>query len=1088
MARVYRAVLLGPGGFRKPVALKVLRAPKIDRLLEDINDLVREARLGGLLRHPNLVDVYELGQFEAGHFIAMELVDGMSLRQLIKANLYPPASVLLEMGIDMAAGLEKAHSVRSGGRTTGLVHRDLKPSNVLISWDGALKIADFGVAFTDVNLDQGPRSLAIQGTPAFMAPEQARGAAVDSRTDLFSMGLVLLELATGHRLFSKKGLVGLNSDDYACFDGSFLSPDIRARVDSKVEGLGWVIQRCLALEPDDRPQSAASVLSELESLSQTVSSNPRLRQWARTLKAGNSCSDLSTADLLAPTQVNQGETLIYERGAPKPQGAGTNISPSMDAFVGREDEISALLKLTASGIRLITIKGLGGTGKTRLSRKFAQHCLNAYLGGAWFVDLTEARTADAVLLAVGSALEVPILNDTQLEKNISQLGRAISSRGRTMLILDNFEQVTKLGGPLIARWLELAPDVVFLVTSREPLRIAGETVVDLEPLSEEHGARLLRTRAESAGARWVDSEENEQAILELVRRLDGIPLAIEMAAARAAQLGPGLLLERVSKHISMLSNVRHDQHARQGTLGALLDWSWQLLEPWEQAAFAQLSVFKGGFSMEAAEGVLDLSPWPKAPWSMDVIGSLIDKSLLRSWSLPGRTRFGMYWTVQEYASGRLKNDDCYRQTRLRHAEYFAAHGTLEAMNDFRSHGGFARAKTLADDLENFIAGIHSGVELKEGDLAALCAISIQTVIGGMGFPSRTLELLKQASQAKEISDLNRGRLGCRIADLTRCHVGDQAEIKRWLNMAADLAESTDHPFLKALVNIAEGVNAMWQGDGDTSLQRLTTAIEQSRAAGIHHLESLSLQNASTVMRSAGDVAGALDYLQRARDVAEANGDELASVRIHSISAGGFRLLGKNEDAQACYIVALTLSRQLKLRSLEGTVTGNIANLYTQLGRLDMAQSRYEIALKIAKEVGNTRSEAICLGNLGALLSKKGELDRGSRMLTRAIQTQDKLQPSSAGAFRGSLALIRAKQGDIEEARGLLDKGEQQLRGVNQEELGLLLCSRGEVECIAGEMMQAEHALNEAEEICAQLKVRPESQLAQATNQLRQSLG
>ena len=154
----------------------------------------------------------------------------------------------------------------------------------------------------------------------------------------------------------------------------------------------------------------------------------------------------------------------------------------------------------------------------------------------------------------------------------------------------------------------------------------------------------------------------------------------------------------------------------------------------------------------------------------------------------------------------------------------------------------------------------------------------------------------------------------------------------------------------------------------------------------------------------------------------------------------------------------------------------------------MAQSRYEIALKIAKEVGNTRSEAICLGNLGALLSKKGELDRGSRMLTRAIQTQDKLQPSSAGAFRGSLALIRAKQGDIEEARGLLDKGEQQLRGVNQEELGLLLCSRGEVECIAGEMMQAEHALNEAEEICAQLKVRPESQLAQATNQLRQSLG
>ena len=1087
MARVYRAVLHGPGGFRKPVAIKVLRPENNESQLEDANEIIREAIVGGLLRHPNLVDVYELGQFGTEHFIAMELVDGVSLRQLIKSNHFPPPRVLLEIAIDMAAGLEKAHAVQSGGRSTGLVHRDLKPSNVLISWDGAVKIVDFGVAFTDVNLDQDQCSLSIQGTPPFMAPEQARGTAVDGRTDLFSMGLVLLELSTGHRLFKKMGLIGLNPNDYVCFDGSFLPPDIRTRVDSNVDGLGSIIHRCLAVDPNDRPQNAATMIAELETLFQTVSSTLKLRQWIRALKTMES-TEISAegVNLLAPTLVHQNETLKYKDGPNKPSEIPTNIAPSMDTFIGREDEISTLLQLTESGSRLITLKGLGGAGKTRLSRTFAHHCLSTYIGGAWFVDLTEARSAKAVMQAVCSALEVPMPNDAQIENSIIQLGRALAGRGKTIVVLDNFEQVVKRGAPLVSRWLALAPEVVFLVTSREPLHIGGETVVDLQPLNEKQGVALLQARAEAAGARWADSEENTQAIIELVRRLDGIPLAIEMAAARAVHLGPRPLLERVSQHLSMLSNVRRDQHVRQSTLGSLLDWSWHLLEPWEQAAFAQLSVFKGGFSMEGAEAILDLSPWPEAPWKMDVIGSLIDKSLLRSWSLSDRTRFGMYWTVQEYALGHLQASDSYRQTRLRHAAHFSTYGRLEAMNDFRCHGGFARASALKEELENFIAGIHTGIELKDGDLAALCAIALETVVGGMGFPSRILEILKQAIQAEEISDLHKGRLVCRIAGLTRRTGGDQGEQKHWLDMAVELAKSTGAPSLNAQVNIEEGLYALWQGNREIGHQRLTTAIELSRAAGIHHLESLALRSVSTLKQRAGDVAGSLECLQRAREIAEANGDELASTQIHSVSAGGFRLLGNTEEAQARYMEALTLARRLKLRAIEGIVIGNLANLYTQIGQLDMAYSHYEMAMKIATEVGNVRSEAICCGNMGALVFKQGDLDQGARMLIRAIQTQDHIHPSSAGAFRSVLAMIRAKQGDIEEARRLLDKGEQQIRGVDQEELGLLLCSRGEVETIAGERTRVEEALKEAEEICALLNLRPESQLAQAIEQLRSS--
>ena len=1087
MARVYRAVLHGPAGFRKPVALKVLRTLKGERVLENIDDLMREARLGGLLRHPNIVDVYELSQHSGGHFIAMELIDGLSIRQLIDAGHFPPAGALFEIGVGIAAGLEKAHAVRSGGRPSGLVHCDLKPSNVLMSWDGAVKIADFGVAFTLASFDNSQRDPTIQGTPSFMAPEQALGELVDGRTDLFSLGLVLTELATGKRLFKKMGLVGMNPHDYACFDGSFLTPDLREIVDSKVEGLGAILKQCLAANPDNRPQNASSLMVAMESLNLENPSNLSLRQWARKLKNETwKGGGLGTVDLLAPTLIGQGPTGKVEGYEQTPQEAGTNIGPSMDAFVGREDEINTLLQLTNSGSRLITLKGLGGTGKTRLSRKFAQHRLTTYAGGAWFVDLTEARSAEAMLHAVGSTLDVPIMNDSQLENSITQLGRAMSGRGMTMVVLDNFEQVTKAGAPIVARWLELAPNVVFLVTSREPLHIAGETIVDLQPLSEEHGVRLLKTRAESAGAKWADSKENQTAILDLVRRLDGIPLAIEMAAARAVQLGPVPLLKRVSTHISKLSNVRRDQHARQGTLGALLDWSWQLLEPWEQAAFAQLSVFKRGFNMEAAEAVLDLSPWPDAPWVMDVIGSLIDKSLIRSWSLPGETRFGMYWTVQEYTSGQLEETDSLRSTRLRHAAYFAAYGTLDAVLAFRSHGGFGQVTALTDELENLIAGVHAGVEFDEGDLAAQCAIATEIVHARSGFPATILRILKQANNAEGMSDLNRGRLICRIADLVRRDVGDQAEIKHWLTRADEIAERTGHSYLKARANIIQALNSAWQGDGAIALQWLMTAQEHARAAGSQHLESLALRSLSTVSRGAGKVPEAIEYLEMAREIAKANGDDLASVQLHSVSGGLYRLMGNADDAQACYLVALTISRQLKLRSIEGVVMGNLANLYTQTGQLDMAQSRYEKAMEIASEVGNSRSEAICTGNLGALLLKKGELDKGARLLTRAIETQDHLHPVSAGSFRGVLAMIRAKQGDIDEARGLLDHGEKQVRGASQEELGLLLCSRGEVEHIAGETMRVEQALKEAEAICVLLKVRPESQLGQATEQLRRT--
>ena len=193
MARVFRAELHGPAGFRKLVALKVIK-PGVGAKANQTEtmDLIREGCLGGRLKHPHIVDVYELGEWEGNLFLSMELVDGVTLSELIRAERTIPISVALEIATAMASGLAKAHTFDSDGRNAGLVHRDLKPPNILLSWDGAVKIADFGIAITKEHLpDPNQEEAGLFGTPDYMSPEQVTGKTIDHRSDIFSVGIIL---------------------------------------------------------------------------------------------------------------------------------------------------------------------------------------------------------------------------------------------------------------------------------------------------------------------------------------------------------------------------------------------------------------------------------------------------------------------------------------------------------------------------------------------------------------------------------------------------------------------------------------------------------------------------------------------------------------------------------------------------------------------------------------------------------------------------------------------------------------------------------------------------------------------------------
>jgi class 3 adenylate cyclase len=242
-----------------------------------------------------------------------------------------------------------------------------------------------------------------------------------------------------------------------------------------------------------------------------------------------------------------------------------------DAFVGRHEQLADLTARFAGGARLVSLLGMGGSGKTRLALRFAWANLADFPGGVWFCDLAPARSLDGIVRAVADALDVPLGKDDP----VAQLGSAIAGRGTCLVIMDNFEQVSRHSYDTLGAWLDRAPAARFLVTTREVLGLPGEQTIALPPLAPRDAAALFTLRAQAARENFQPGADDDAAIAELSRLLDGLPLAIELAAARVRAMAPRALLARVSERFKLLASAggRRD---RQATLRATLDWSWDL--------------------------------------------------------------------------------------------------------------------------------------------------------------------------------------------------------------------------------------------------------------------------------------------------------------------------------------------------------------------------------------------------------------------------------------------------------------------------------------------------------------------------------
>lgn len=659
----------------RQVALKVLP----ENLAADAGRLARferEARTVAALNHPNIVTLFSFESHEGTHFLTMELVDGTGLDGLVTPGGLPVARVL-EVGIALSEALEAAHE-------KGIVHRDLKPANVMLTSEGRLKVLDFGLAKLEapepeVDATQDatrPADLSqagqMMGTVPYMAPEQVRGEAVDCRTDLFALGTMLYELTTGTRPFVGPSAGAISA---AILRDTPVSLG-RIRVDTPAD-LERIVSRCLEKDPKARYQTALDVGNELRRV--------------RLTRVGG----------------------IAGKPPPNP----------MTPLLGREamlDEAAARLR---DGARLLTISGYGGTGKTRFAIELFRRLAPEYPGGAGFVSLASVTAPADVMPTVGIALDIA---EAHGRSALDALSTVIGEH-RVLLLLDNLEQVLD-AAPEIATLVSRCPDLQVIATSRAPLKVGAESEFALPPLdlpatdarsaselAQCPSVALFLQRAEKVKPGFALTDANAEAVGAICRRLDGLPLALELAATRLRILEPAALLQRLDQALDLLTSGDRDLPLRQRTLRATISWSYSLLEPDEQRLLCRTSVFHEGWTLEAMEQVCFGEE--ERHRALDALDSLVEKGLVRVVGAGGR--YALLETIRAFAAEQLHAAGQTEGSRNAHADYYQSFAERLA-KDLRGTGQLAAMRCGREENANTLEALNWLLGLaRAGDAAAL---------------------------------------------------------------------------------------------------------------------------------------------------------------------------------------------------------------------------------------------------------------------------------------------------------------------------------------------------------------------------------
>jgi predicted ATPase/DNA-binding winged helix-turn-helix (wHTH) protein len=673
------------------------------------------------------------------------------------------------------------------------------------------------------------------------------------------------------------------------------------------------------------------------------------------------------------------------------------IGPEEEPFVGRRDEVEQLLaELRPPGrARAVLLQGAAGVGKTRLAQHLAHRLAGELRGGRVLIDLTERRDLAGVAVAAAAALQLEPRGSTG-SSLLVQAGAVLRGRGPCLVVLDNCEGVGEGAAFALSQWKELAPEARFVATSREELAQV-DLICRLAPLTPPDALSLFEALVQRVRPGFRVDEDNRAVVEQLMERLEHLPLAISLAAGRAAALSPQALLARLDDRFRLLASRERDGTARHRTLRASLDASWELLDAPLRAAFAACSAFRGGFDLGAARVVVG------QPEGSVLLDTLCRRSLLEQRG----ERFGGYAFVREYATERLAEDpELERAVLRRHAEVYHQRWSQTQTAD--------RPVVLSVDVHNLLAAVERSVQHGWTDLLGGLALGLLDVVGREGPFELGLEVASQALAVPALALREQIILGMRLGSLQQWT--GRGEALSTVSLALQRAEALGDADLLASALCTRAVVVRTRGDATEALADLQRAFEIAQRGGqLSTWTNCTITLAGT-LRELGDSARARELFTRA--VMEGDEDN-ASQALMSLAMLE-RRQGRFDEARALYEQAR--GRKMALGDLRGValaMTG-LGNLELELGRLPEARVAYEEGLQLATRVGVSELAARVWGNLGLLERLLGDLDTARSHLERAQDTFERLGEARMAAHaRGNLGAIELACGHPAMARALL---------------------------------------------------------------------
>ena len=834
----------------RTVAIKVLTAD-----LDEANRerFIREQRaMGRLTGHPNIVEVLQVGTLISGlPYLVMPFhpQDSLDVRIRRHGPLSPEETVRL--GVKLAGALATAHRA-------DILHRDVKPGNILITDYGEPALSDFGIA----RIPDGFHTAAgtITGSPAFTAPEVLAGDAPTPAADVYGLGATMFAALTGHAAFERHS----GEELVAQFLRITTQPIPNLREHGIDDDLGQVIERAMARAPGQRP-AAVSLGEQLQQLQAQ-------RGWpvdaiAMRVTAFPEGPRSSPVPLIPPA------TSSSTAWEPSPFGLSVagSFPLELTSFIGRRTEMVKTKSLLTSS-RLVTLTGIGGVGKTRLATRVATGRQQDFSDGVWMIELGELH--DSVLLP--SVIAASLGLRPQGQPVLDALTDYLAPR-QLLLVLDNCEQIVEAVAKFSETLLRNCPELRILATSREPLGVNGESVLQVQPLAIPDSLRaaarcdavtLFVERAATAVPGFTVTEANIADVTEICRHLDGLPLAIELAVARLRALSPEQILHRLTDRYALLTRGSRSAPNRQQTLRWCVDWSYSLCTPAEQAIWAQLSVFAGTFELDAAEQVCRND---YAQDLLDVLTGLVDKSILIREESGSVVRFRLLETVRDYGRDKLEETGTSTELRCRHGNWYRqlAENADADWVSTRQLEWIARLDREQPNLREALDFYLTGTEA-EAALSFVSALQPFWLSRGQAHEAR--HWLDRAFAAVQATATAARATALWRASLLAVAQDDHRAASALVTQAQALVEQSQDPIAHAFAGLIQGAYGILTGDPRSARAPLEAALQSFAAQDDFYGQFWAQYLLGWVYTVQSDSATALSYYEQAIAITESLGD------------------------------------------------------------------------------------------------------------------------------------------------------------------------------------------------------------------------